>query len=339
MARQAETYSASIIPPQEYANDVVFVLKTICDAENLKHPNIITESGRALTAHYSVLITNTVDYSAPQPESITRPQNPSSQQLKELWNIYDEISPTSSREDYQDTIYLNKEAQNLFNMGYINLDERSQIEEVYWAILGRIKSLSVENNLDYPEFDGLDKKLASSYVLNFSLFQSLPDCWAIDQVFPIVPIHRLSEKPDVNCNLCDITCDSDGRIVNFIGDDGMTDKIPLHLPNEGEDYFIGFFLVGAYQEILGDYHNLFGDTNAVHIIMDSENHYKIVHHIKGDSIREVLGFLEYHPKDLVELLRKKLDDNVDKGDVSPEDATNFLAFFENGLNGYTYLDE
>ena len=325
--------------PQEYANDVVYVLKAICDKEKLDHPNIITESGRALTAHYSVLVTNTIDYSAPKLHSITIPSNPTSQQLKELLKINTEMTIESCREDYQDTIYVHKEAKNLFNMGYIPLQERAQIEEIYWANLGKIKAITKKHNLRYPEFDGLDEQLASAYVLNFSLFQSLPDCWAIDQIFPIVPIHRLNEKPDTNCNLADITCDSDGRISNFISKEGTSGTMPLHRPIDKTDYYIGFFLVGAYQEILGDYHNLFGDTNAVHVVRNSKNRYKIAHHIKGDTIQEVLTFLDYHPKELVELLRKKLDDNVDEEDISIEDATQFLTLFERGLGGYTYLGE
>ena len=325
--------------PQEYANDVVYVLKAVCDSEHLGHPNVITESGRALTAHYSVLVTNAIDYSAPQLDPPSIPSNPSSPPLKELLQMYKEMSAESCREDYQDTIYVYKEAKNLFNMGQISLQERAQIEEIYWANLTKIEAIVQEHNLQYPEFDGLDKQLASAYVLNFSLFQSLPDCWAIDQVFPIVPIHRLNEKPDINCNLADITCDSDGRITNFIADEGIGNIIPLHKPKDTADYYIGFFLVGAYQEILGDYHNLFGDTNAVHVIMASEKRYKIAHHVKGDTIQEVLGLLDYQPKELVELLRKKLDDDVDQEDSSFEDAaTQFLSLFESGLNGYTYLE-
>jgi arginine decarboxylase len=323
--------------PQEYANDVIYSIKAICDAEKISHPHIISESGRALTAHSSILIANVIDYT--KPRSANSFAEPLSPKCTELYDMYNQLKVENCREYYHDTLYARREALNLFNMGYMTLEERSRIEELYWSIMEKINSLRKQHNLNYHEFDGLDKVLASTYVLNFSLFQSLPDCWAIDQVFPVVPIHRLNEKPDVFCSVADITCDSDGRVVHYIGDEEPSNILPLHAINPGEDYFIGFFLVGAYQEILGDLHNLFGDTNAVHITLDKDNQYRISHHIKGDTVNEVLSYLEYYSKELVELMRKKLEISVNTNKTSVEDAAHFLNYFESGLTGYTYLED
>ena len=324
--------------PQEYANDIVFAIKTMCDREKLPHPDIITESGRALTAHYSVLIANVIDQSTPKVDEVESSANGAPQQLLEMRSIYREISPDNCREYYHDACYLRKESLNLFNIGYMSLEHRSQLEELFWAIMTRISQMARELNLNYEEFAGLDALLSSFYFVNFSLFQSLPDCWAIDQLFPIVPIHRLDERPDVKCTLADITCDSDGQIGRFIGGDGVEEMLPLHRLRKSEDYYLGFFLVGAYQEILGDLHNLFGDSNAVHIVMDKKGHH-IDHVITGDTVTEVLSYLQYSPRELIDRLRGKLEDAVDDGKISVEDSTHFLKLFETGLAGYTYLED
>ena len=324
---------------QEYANDVVYTLKNVCDLERLPHPNIITESGRSLTAHYSVLVTNVFGSSRTIVDSDADLANLSSKHVEDLMEIYEEVNAKNCRELYHDAIFARKEALDLFNMGYIKIEERSKIEELYWKIMEKINILSKAHRLDYQEFDKLDFQLVQTYFLNFSLFQSLPDCWAIDQVFPIVPIERLNERPDVYCILADITCDSDGRVFRYIGEEGTSDMLKLHELQGESEYYVGIFLVGAYQEILGDLHNLFGDTNAVHVVMESENKYRIAHHIKGDRVDEILGYLEYNTKEMVELMRTKLEADVRKGKTSVEDATKFLKFFEKSLHGYSYLQD
>ena len=322
---------------QEYANDVVYTLKTVCESDNIPYPHIITESGRALTAHYSVLITNVFGPSGCEVEVDKEPGEFASERVNDLLEIYHQLTAKNCREFYHDALFARREALHLFNMGYIGIEERSRIEDLYWGIMKKIKELSKSYGLTYQEFDNLDYHLTQTYFLNLSLFQSLPDSWAIDQVFPIVPINHLKEKPDVNCVLADITCDSDGRIANYIGDTENSKMLKLHRLDKTTEYYVGIFLVGAYQEILGDLHNLFGDTNAVHIVMASGNHYKIAHHIKGDRVDEILSYLEYNTKEMLELMRTKLEVDVSRGATTVEDATNFLTFFEKSLYGYSYL--
>ncbi len=324
---------------QEYADDVVYSLKHVCELENLTCPDIITESGRALTAHFSVLVTDVVDRSSPVDSAIPEVSTTSSEQLKDLLTLHDELKAENCREHYQDALYIRKESINLFNMGYMALDERSQIECAFWHTMNKVNRIRRSEHLTYHEFDTLDKLLACTYTLNFSLFQSVPDSWAIKQVFPIVPIQRLNEAPEIYCTIADITCDSDGRVCRYIGGDEVSDILRLHEISNDEAYYVGFFLVGAYQEILGDLHNLFGEINAVHVELDENNAYRIAHRIKGDSISEILEYVEYNAKELIEQMRSKLESCVDNNGVSVAEAARFLAYFERALHGYTYLGD
>jgi arginine decarboxylase len=254
-------------------------------------------------------------------------------------DIYQSIDRYSLREDYHDTIQLIQEAVSLFNLGYLNLNERANAEWIYSRIIRKINSL-VEHMRPIPaELQNFQLNLRQTYFANFSLFQSLPDSWAIDQLFPIVPIQRLDEKPDVLASIADITCDSDGEISNFVGDNGRSKALPLHKIAAGEEYFIGFFLIGAYQEILGDMHNLFGDTNAVHVTFNKSTHYKIDTVINGDATWESLKYVQYDSCEILKRVRDSLENDVSLQKVSIEESSHFLQLLEKTLQSYTYLGE
>jgi arginine decarboxylase len=322
---------------QEYANDVVFALRQVCEAKGLPHPAIITESGRALTAHYSVLVADVIDTAAPAPKLPQFWHSEASQHARELQSLIDELEPRNCRETYHDAVYQRSEALNRFKLGYLSLEDRATVDALYWRLLQKIRDLAKANNLRHAEFEGLDRQLASTYFVNFSIFQSLPDAWAISQRFPIVPIQRLDEEPAVHATLADVTCDSDGHLSEFVSRD-ESGMLRVHELAPGEDYYLGFFLVGAYQEILGDLHNLFGDTNAVHVTVDRNGKYKIDRFIAGDTVTEVLGYLQYMPEPLIDRMRAKLEKALHAGEVSVDDAAAFMERFEQGLRGYTYLE-
>ncbi|HJV66233.1 MAG TPA: biosynthetic arginine decarboxylase, partial [Geomonas sp.] len=311
----------------EYANDVIYQVKNICDEAGVPCPNIISESGRATVAHYSVLVTNVLNNNPntllPEFDSIlTDPEKLAalSPTVKKLVDIYKSIDRHSLREDYHDTIQLIQESVSLFNLGYLNMNERANAEWICSKIIRKINSI-VEKIKPIPdELQNFQLSLRQTYFTNFSLFQSIPDSWAIDQLFPIVPIQRLDEKPEVLTSIADITCDSDGEITSFVGQNGRTKALPLHKINGDDDYFIGFFLIGAYQEILGDMHNLFGDTNVVHVRLDAEGGYMIEQLVKGDTIKEVLQFMQYSSNDLSNRMRATVEAAVRAGTLSFEEA-------------------
>jgi len=328
---------------EEYANDVIYQIKNICDEAGIECPNIISESGRATVAHYSVLITNVLNTNTqnlmPDFESILSETEKLSPTVKKLVDIYTSIDRHSLREDYHDTIQLIQEAVSLFNLGYLNLHDRAIAEWICSKIIRKINSI-VEKMKPIPdEMQNFQLSLRQTYFANFSLFQSVPDSWAIDQLFPIVPIQRLHQKPDVMASIADITCDSDGEVTSFVGENGRTKFLPIHKIRSEEDYYIGFFLIGAYQEILGDMHNLFGDTNAVHITFNKKTNYKIDTVIPGDAIYESLKYVQYDGHEI----RKRVRDNLEKGvslrKISIEESSHFMELLDKTLQGYTYLGE
>jgi len=328
---------------EEYANDVIYQIKNICDEAGIECPNIISESGRATVAHYSVLITNVLNTNTqnlmPDFESILSETEKLSPTVKKLVDIYTSIDRHSLREDYHDTIQLIQEAVSLFNLGYLNLHDRAIAEWICSKIIRKINSI-VEKMKQIPdEMQNFQLSLRQTYFANFSLFQSVPDSWAIDQLFPIVPIQRLHQKPDVMASIADITCDSDGEVTSFVGENGRTKFLPIHKIRSEEDYYIGFFLIGAYQEILGDMHNLFGDTNAVHITFNKKTNYKIDTVIPGDAIYESLKYVQYDGHEI----RKRVRDNLEKGvslrKISIEESSHFMELLDKTLQGYTYLGE
>jgi arginine decarboxylase len=327
----------------EYANDVVYQIKNICDEAGVDCPNIISESGRATVAHYSVLVTNVLDTNTqhliPDYESLLDQQEQLSPTVRKLVDIYKSLDRHSLREDYHDTIQLIQEAVSLFNLGYLNLNDRAVAEMICSKIIRKINGI-VEKMKPIPdELQNFQLSLRQTYFANFSLFQSVPDSWAIDQLFPIVPIQRLNQKPDVIASIADITCDSDGEVTSFVGENGRTKFLPLHRIRSGEDYYIGFFLIGAYQEILGDMHNLFGDTNAVHIAFNKKTGYMIDTVINGDACWESLKYVQYKGPEILKRVREHLEKGVSQRKVSIEECSHFIELLDRTLLGYTYLGE
>ena len=328
---------------EEYANDVIYQIKNICDETGVECPNIISESGRAIAAHYSVLVTNVLNTNTqnlmPDFEAMLEQMEKPAPTVRKLLDIYKSIDRYSLREDYHDTLQLINEAVSLFNLGYLTLQDRAIAEWLYSKIISRINTI-VEKIKPIPEeLQNFQLALRQTYFANFSLFQSIPDSWAIDQLFPIVPLQRLHQKPDVMASIADITCDSDGEITSFVGENGRTKFLPLHKIRKEEDYYIGFFLIGAYQEILGDLHNLFGDTNAVHITFNKKTGYMIDTVINGDATWETLKYVQYKGPEILKRVREHLEKNVARKKVSIEESSHFIELLDRTLLGYTYLGE
>jgi arginine decarboxylase len=325
---------------EEYANDVVYHIQTVCDDAGVKHPTIVTESGRAIVAYHSVLVFNVLGVSGFGEETI--PPNGNGDELEQplvdLKETYDNLTARNALESYHDAQQALDMALNLFNGGYLPLGQRCQAETLYWAICAKLRKL-VQQMDEVPEdLQSLDDTLADTYFCNFSLFQSIPDSWAIKQLFPVMPIHRLNELPTRQAVLGDITCDSDGKIDQFIDRRDVKRSIALH-PFTGEPYYLGVFLVGAYQEILGDLHNLFGDTHAVHVSLDPAGNVVLGSVIKGDTVREVLDYVEFDADMLVRKLRDSVESAVREGRLDFEESGRLLRFYEDALHGYTYLED
>src|SRR3954463_1809470 len=322
---------------QEYANDIVFSLQEICDQAGVPHPTIVTESGRAVVAHHSMLVVDILGVGefdvGKAPDKIARD---TSRVVKNLFETYKEVSRKNVLESYHDALEYKEEALQLFNLGNLSLTERVVAEDIFWAICQKLLKIVRELREVPEELEGLERALSDTYFCNFSMFQSLPDIWAIDQLFPIMPIHRLGEEPTRRAVLADITCDSDGKIDHFIDRRDVKHVLELH-PLTGEDYHLGIFLVGAYQEILGDLHNLFGDTNTV-IVSLGESGYHIDHVIPGDSVTSVLKYVSYSPEDLVARLRRSTEEAIRAKKMTLEEARHLLRSYEAGMVGYTYLE-
>jgi arginine decarboxylase len=323
---------------QEYANDAVFMIQDACEKNDLKHPSIVTESGRALTAHHSVLLFNVLETtSLPSWNEKEEIVGEAHELAIELLEILQSLRPASLFESWHDALQIREEALDLFSLGMLDLKNRARIERLFWSIAREVYKLSEDLRHLPEEFRNLPKFLADKYFCNFSLFQSLPDAWAIDQIFPIVPIHRLGEKPNHIATLQDITCDSDGKIDHFIGLGDYSRFLNLHEFKKNEPYYLGVFLIGAYQEILGDMHNLFGDTNVVHIEVD-EHDYRIKQIIDGETVSEVLHFVQYDSKKLVRTMESWVTRSVKEGKITAAEGKEFLSNYRSGLYGYTYLE-
>ncbi len=324
---------------QEYVNDAVSTLVDVCEKNELSHPNIIIESGRSLTAHHSILVFDVLESTSMptwDPETMEVSED-DHELVQELHNIYENINQAKMLEGWHDAQQIREESLDLFSLGLLDLRTRALIERLFWSIAKECHRISTEIKHPPEEIRMLAKMLADKYFCNFSLFQSLPDSWAIDQVFPIMPIHRLGEKPDRIATLQDITCDSDGKIDRFISTTNYSYYMHLHDFNPNEPYYIGVFLVGAYQEILGDLHNLFGDTNAVHIILDDDG-YQIKQVIDGETVAEVLDYVGYNAKKLVRTVETWVTGAVKSGKITTEEGKEFLSNYRSGLYGYTYLE-
>ena len=316
---------------QEYVNDCIYQFVDAADKNDIPHPNIITESGRSLTAHHSVLVIDVLETaSLPEmPEEFEAKDN-DHQLVKDLYEIWDNLNQRTMLEDWHDAEQIREEALDLFSHGLIDLKTRAEIESMFWSVCREINTIAKSLKHIPEELRTLDKLLADKYFCNFSLFQSLPDSWAIDQLFPIVPIQRLNERPTRNATLQDITCDSDGKIANFVTNRHISHVLPVHALRKSEPYYLGVFLVGAYQEILGDMHNLFGDTNAVHISV-KDGSYHIDQIIDGETVEEVLDYVQFNPKKLVRQLEIWVTKSVKQGKISLEEGKEFLSNYRSGL--------
>ena len=323
---------------QEYVNDSVSALVDACVKNNLPQPNIITESGRSLTAHHSVLIIQVLETAQLPIWKDDEELDENAHELaKELYNLWDKIDPSRVFEDWHDALQIREEALELFSLGLLDLKNRAMIEKLFWSVARDVYDLTRSMKHPPEELRKVAKMLPEKYFCNFSLFQSLPDAWAIDQIFPIMPISRLDERPNKECTIQDVTCDSDGKINHFVSPSGMAFSLPVHELKPNEPYYLGVFLVGAYQEILGDLHNLFGDTNAVHISVTKDG-YDIAQIIDGEAVADVLDYVEYSPKKLVRNLETWVTASMKRGVITPEEGRQFLNNYRSGLYGYTYLE-
>jgi arginine decarboxylase len=323
---------------QEYANDVVSAIQSICEERELPHPDIITESGRALTAHHAVLVFNVLGT-----HEILKPGNPPApvegdhEKVGELFEIYNKLSLRNLIESYHDTIQAKEDSIKLFNLGYLTLKDRAAIDRIFWAIIGKLHKMKKEVQDPPEELENLDKELHDTYYCNFSVFQSAPDHWAVRQLFPVAPIHRLQEEPTRKATLVDLTCDSDGKMDRFIDVKDVKHALEVHPLEEGREYYLGVFLLGAYQEILGDMHNLFGDTDAVYVSIKDDD-YDVDHIVEGDTVTQVLEYVEYFKPALMERMRFAVENALKSKRMTIQEGRKFLQFYEQGLDGYTYLE-
>lgn len=324
---------------QEYANDSVSAVVDACVKNGLKQPNIITESGRSLAAHHSVLIFEVLETTQlPLWQDNEELPADAHELARELYDIWDRLNQPRLFESWHDALQIREEALDLFNLGLLDLRTRAQIEKLFWSIAREVGEMAASMKHAPEELRKIARMLPDKYFCNFSLFQSLTDSWAIDQIFPIIPISRLDERPDRTCTIQDITCDSDGKIANFITSHGTSSALPVHSVKPGEPYYLGVFLVGAYQEILGDMHNLFGDTNAVHISVYKDR-YEIDRIIDGETVAEVLDYVQFNPKKLVRNVETWVTSSMKAGHITPEEGREFLSNYRSGLYGYTYLEK
>ena len=329
----------------EYASDVVYRIASVCNAREIPHPTIISESGRAIAAHHSVLVFNALGCSALDKFRVTGRveedyggKEDIPQPVLDLFDAYRSVSERRLVECYHDALQAREQALQMFNLGYLNLQFRGLAERLYWATCTRVRDICRKLDEVPEELEGLEAQLSDIYFCNFSIFQSLPDSWAIDQLFPLMPIHRLAERPTRNAVLADITCDSDGKIDRFVSLRDVRRTLVLHDLVPGEEYYLAAFLVGAYQETLGDLHNLFGDTHVVHIRLHDEGGWWIEEIVKGDTANEVLGYMQYEVERLFPQLSRDCERAVREGRMSLAESQALRRFYENELNGYTYLE-
>jgi arginine decarboxylase len=322
---------------QEYARNIVHSLWETCSDSGLPYPDIITESGRAMTAHHAVLITNVIDIErAPDTDDIREPSEDDPIILQDLWQGLQSLSSRSVLEVYHDAVYWLAEARAMYNHGVLNLEQRARAEQLYFATCHQVRPLLQASSRAHRELlDELNDILADKYFCNFSVFQSIPDVWAIKQLFPIVPLHRLQEPPSRHAVLQDLTCDSDGRIDQYIDQRGVESTLPLHQLRGDEPYLLGIFMVGAYQEILGDLHNLFGDTDSVNIALQADGEYRLAQPERGDTVEDVLRYVHFNAADLLQAYQRK----IAEAGLSESRCRQYLEELEAGLGGYTYLED
>ncbi len=337
--RSSHSESSMNYSIQEYANDAIYSIVDACEKNSLPQPNIVTETGRSLTAHHSMLIFDVLETTSLPTWKDSEELNGDEHELvKELYMIWDRLNQQNLFESWHDALQIREEALDMFSLGIIDLRTRALTEKLFWEIAREVGNIGSQMKHPPEELRKISKMLPDKYFCNFSLFQSLPDSWAIDQVFPVVPIARLDEKPTRMATLQDMTCDSDGKISHFISPQGISTSLPVHPLRQGEPYYIGVFLVGAYQEILGDMHNLFGDTNAVHISCYKDR-WEIEQVIDGETVADVLDYVQFSPKKLVRNVEGWVTKAMKEGRITPEEGREFLSTYRSGLYGYTYLEK
>ncbi|MCW8195373.1 biosynthetic arginine decarboxylase [Proteobacteria bacterium 005FR1] len=323
----------------EYCVDIVEAVIETLDSADVPHPVIVTESGRATVAYSSVLLFNVLDVRKPEPANLpAQPPEDAHELIVNLATVMSSITPSNLQESFNDALYYRDEVYELFRHGQMNLRHRALADKYCRAVLYKIAQLLPQARRVSPELEALPELLSDVYYGNFSVFQSLPDIWAIDQLFPIMPIERLKEKPTRQAILADLTCDCDGKIDRFAHPNGELTRLPLHAVNRGEEYHLAVFLVGAYQETLGDLHNLFGDTNVVSVRIEEDGHFEFVREFQGDRIADVLTYVEYNPQDMLEKFRKSAERAVRRGKISPAARKEMLQAFTDSLRGYTYFE-
>lgn len=334
---QTNFHSSMNYSMQEYANDVVYAIQDACDAQGIEHPILTSESGRAIVAHHSILIADVVGVAQmPSEDGVEEPSEDAPQCFLDLWEIWTRLSRKNLIECYHDAQQIKDEAQSLFSLGFLDLAGRAACERLFWAVMRRVLRLLAADGELPEQFEALPRGLADIYYCNWSTFQSTPDHWAVKQLFPTMPIHRLETRPDRLAILADLTCDSDGKMDRFIDHKGVADFLHLHSPGD-EPYYIGFFLVGAYQEVLGDLHNLFGDTNAVHVRVEDDGSLDVGKVVEGDSVREVLSYVQYDPEQMVQSVRRAAEKALREKRITKADVQSLLGLYKTALGRTTYL--
>ncbi len=336
---QTKFHSSMNYTLQEYANDVVYSVNEICKDSGVKPPTLVTESGRAVTAHHAVLVIDVLGVNHLTPRMPEQIADDCASVVKRLWEAQEFLTRKNAIETYHDALEFKEEALQLFNLGHLSLEQRVLAETIFWALCERILRIAREYPRLPEEFEGLEKALSDTYFCNFSVFQSLPDAWAVDQLFPIVPLQRLNERPTRRGVLADITCDSDGQLTKFTDLRDVKDCLELHELRPDEDYHLGIFLVGAYQEILGDLHNLFGDTNEVQVSIDAEGQVSVDHVESGETVDDVLRFVGYHRNQLLGRIRRLTEQALRENRMTLEESRTLVRRYEAGLSGYTYLEK
>ncbi len=334
---ESNFHSSKNYSMEAYAADVVATIQTACKEKNCAYPIIMSESGRALVAHHSMVIINVLGVEDMEFDITEKEFDLTNDTIRDLYQTYVRINDDNLLETYNDVIQAKSESLSLFSLGYLSLKERGQIEKICWASLSKIKKIVKRLELKFDELEDLDRTLAGNYYCNFSVFQSIPDSWALKQLFPIMPIHRLNEEATERGIISDLTCDSDGKIDQFIDVRDVKRVLPLHKWKEGEPYFLGIFLTGAYQEIMGDYHNLFGATHAVHLHVNGDG-YKVEHVIEGDSMTEVMNSVEYERAHLIEAVRRATEASLLEKQMTIEESRLLLKHYSESLMRYTYLN-
>jgi arginine decarboxylase len=333
---QTNFYASKNYNMQNYANDIVAELKEACDEKKMPVPTIVSESGRAIASHQSMLIFDVLgssDVPSGEPPAYQEGEHTI---VRDLWETYHTINSENYQELYHDATQFKEEAISRFNLGILGLRDRARIERLYWGCCEKILKITRQQDYVPDELEDLEKIMASIYYINMSVFQSSPDCWAIDQLFPILPIHKLDQEPTKRAILADLTCDSDGKIDRFIDLRDVKSVLELHEIKAGDPYYLAMFLNGAYQEIMGSLHNLFGDTNTVHIQLTPKG-YKIEHVVKGDTISEVLSYVQYHPEDLIERIRQRSEQALLEKQITIQECQLLMQNYERSLGRYTYL--